>query len=119
MREPNDTPEAVVELLGQSRVQDTLCYLRQQDRPVARQDLVRKIASWEADQPRSEVTDELVNEISEALQHDYIPKLVEMGMVEREQQFDEEYFTVTDKIESIEANLRPRSELGPTEYRLE
>lgn len=119
MRDPTDTPEAVVELLGQSRVQDTLCYLRQQDRPVAYEDLVRKIASLEADQPRSEVDDELVNEISEGLQHDYIPKLVEMGVVKREQKYDKKYLTVTDKLETVEAGLRPRSELGPTEYRVE
>jgi hypothetical protein len=119
MREPTDTPEAAVELLGESRVQDTLCYLRQQNRPVACEEMIQQIASWETDQPRSEVPDGLINEISDSLHHDYLPKLIELGIVEREQKYDEEYLTVTDKLETIEAGLRPRSELGPTEYRVQ
>ncbi|GAA5062413.1 hypothetical protein GCM10025751_49770 [Haladaptatus pallidirubidus] len=44
---------------------------------------------------------------------------MEIGLIEREQKYDEEYLRVTDKINAIEADLNPRSELGPTEYRVE
>ncbi|WP_425556817.1 DUF7344 domain-containing protein [Haladaptatus pallidirubidus] len=108
-----------MELLGYSRVQDTLCYLRQQNRPVTCKNLAHKIASWESGQPSSKAPDELIHEISDSLQHDYLPKLVEIGLIEREQKYDEEYLRVTDKINAIEADLNPRSELGPTEYRVE
>jgi hypothetical protein len=119
MPDINDTPEAIVDVLSYSRVQDTLCYLRQQNRPIAQDDLARRIASWESDQSRADVSERVVQEIAESLQRDHIPKLVELGVVEREQEYDEEYLTVTDKIETVEPNLRPRSELGPTEYRVE
>lgn len=119
MRDINDVPEAVVELLDQSRCQDVLCYLRQQERPVSFDELTRRIANWESDRSRSDVSDVHFEEISRSLRQDYLPPLIELGLLERHRNYEEEYLTITEKVETIESDLRPRAELGPTEYRVE
>ncbi|WP_458210093.1 DUF7344 domain-containing protein [Haladaptatus sp. NG-SE-30] len=119
MRDLNDTPATVVELLDQSRCQDVLCYLRQQERPVSLAELTRKISQWESDHPDSDVPDGRLEDISTALQQDHLPTLIEVGLIERQHSGGEEYFTTTEKVETIESNLQPRPELGPTEYRVE
>ncbi|WP_458189653.1 DUF7344 domain-containing protein [Haladaptatus sp. NG-WS-4] len=119
MRDINDTPATVVELLDEPRCQDVLCYLRQQERPVPLAELTRKIARWESDQSASDVPDGRLEDVSASLQQEHLPTLIEVGLIERQHNSGEEYFTTTEKVETIESNLQPRSELGPTEYRVE
>ncbi|WP_458191025.1 DUF7344 domain-containing protein [Haladaptatus sp. NG-WS-4] len=119
MRDINDTPAAVVELLDDSRYQDLLCYLRQQERPVSLAELTRKIARWESEHSSADVPDSRIEDVSTSLRQDVIPTLVEIGVIERQQHGGEKYFTTTEKVETIESELQPRPELGPTEYRVE
>lgn len=73
--------DAAFKLLGNRRRRYVLYYLADVDGPAGRDELARRIATWETDADVDDVPTDLVRRVIIALEHAHLPRLEEDGAV--------------------------------------
>lgn len=116
MRHEEEAPSAdplpvttVHHLLRDSLRRALLRHLYARDRPVAVADLAERLAAFEHDGPRDTVPDDEVDRIYLSLNHVHLPKLEDVGVIERGR--DRNVVALTERVHGLTGWLEP----GPDE----
>ncbi|RBI62563.1 hypothetical protein DMJ13_11990 [halophilic archaeon] len=101
---PELTPDLVFDILRDQRRRHVLAYLFGERRPVPIDELTRAVARREFDAPPDSLDDDRLERVCISLVHTHLPKLTQAGLLERNA--DTDTVELTDRVASLEADLR-------------